>query len=173
MFKRKIGWLLLLFILFALFLSSNAEASAAGLRTDSIDMKARGIAGEKKREISGARKKLGTDLLQLIDERFLLPGQTKEEVRKQMQSLKQFRPAGSVKRVNKKVAGDLVYVYISLRPSAGTDVVLPYAWEVTDRDESNHLVAAWVEVQNLESLAKLEAVRFIHTVVPPVIRTGS
>ena len=46
-------------------------------------------------------------------------------------------------------------------------------WEVTDRDEENHLAVAWVEVNDLETLASQEEVRTIRTVMPPILGTGS
>ena len=118
-------------------------------------------------------KKISTDLLQLIDEDFLLPGQTKEELQRQMQNLKQFRLEPNQQRGAMNENNELVYVYIYLTPSAETCIVDKYAWEITDRDEYNHLVVAWVEVKNLEALASDNAVQVIRTVIPPRVNKGS
>ena len=126
-----------------------------------------------KSNLTDAQKKLSTDLLQLVNSNFLPPGQNRETLEIQMKNLGQFRPASSVPKADGRVAGDLVYVYIYLKPPAGTRTIEPYVWEITDRDEENHLAVAWVEVKDLETLASLEAVRTIRTVMPPLVRTGS
>ena len=126
-----------------------------------------------KSNLTGAQKKLSTDLLQLLDSTFLPYGQDRETLETQMERLKQFRPASSVSPASDgRVAGDMVYVYIYLKPFAETRTIDPYVWEVTDRDEENRLAVAWVGVNDLETLASLEAVRTIRTVVPPILRAG-
>ena len=126
-----------------------------------------------KSNLTDAQKKLSTDLLQLLNSNFLPEGQNREKLEMQMKRLGQFRPASSVSPTGDgRVAGDLVYVYVHLKPLAGTRTIEPYVWEVTDRDEENHLAVAWVEVKNLETLASLEAVRTVRTVMPPMVRTG-
>ena len=127
-----------------------------------------------KLNLTDAQKKLGTDLLQLVNSSFLPQGQNRETLELRMKRLEQFRPASSVSPASDgRVAGDLVYVYVYLKPPAGTQTIDPYVWEVTDRDEENHLAVAWVEVKDLETLASLEAVRTIRTVMPPLVETGS
>ena len=127
-----------------------------------------------KLNLTDAQKKLSTDLLQLVNSSFLLQGQNRETLELPMKRLGQFRPASSVSPASDgRVAGDLVYVYVYLKPPAGTRTIDPYVREVTDRDEKNHLAVAWVEVKDLETLASLEAVRTIRTVMPPLVRTGS
>jgi hypothetical protein len=127
-----------------------------------------------KLNLTHAQKKLGTDLLQLLDSSFLPPGQDPGTLEMQMKRLKQFRPASYVSLASDgRVAGDMVYVYVYLKPLAETRAIEPYVWEVTDRDEENHLVVAWVEVNDLETLASREVVRTIRTVIPPLVRTGS
>jgi hypothetical protein len=127
-----------------------------------------------KSNLTDAQKKLSTDLLQLVNSDFLPQWQNRETLEIQMESLGQFRPASSVSpKAEGRVAGDVVYVYVYLKPPAGTQTIEPYVWEITDRDEENHLAVAWVEVKHLESLASLEAVRTIRTVIPPLVMTGS
>lgn len=121
-----------------------------------------------KEGVATARKKLSTDLLQLIDEKYLPPGQSGVDLKRRMQALKQFYPASAAEQTgNGKAAGARVYVYIYLEPPVNTHDINEYAWEVTDRDEENHLAVAWVEVENLEALASRESVRMICTVTPP------
>ena len=127
-----------------------------------------------KSDLTGAQKKLSTDLLQLLDSTFLPYGQDGGTLEMQMTHLRQFRPASSVSpATDGRVAGDMVYVYVSLEPFAETRTIEPYVWEVTNRDEENHLAVAWVEVNDLETLASQEEVRTIRTVMPPILRTGS
>jgi hypothetical protein len=127
-----------------------------------------------KSNLTDAQKKLSTDLLQLVNNSFLPERQNRETLEMQMKHLGQFRPASSVSPASDgRVAGDLVYVYVYLKPPAGTQTIGPYVWGVTDRDEENHLAVAWVEVKDLETLASLEAVRTIRTVMPPLVRMGS
>jgi hypothetical protein len=127
-----------------------------------------------KSNLTDAQKKLSTDLLQLVNSSFLPLGQTRRILEMQMKRLGQFRPASSVSPASDgRVAGDLVYVYVYLKPFAGTQTIEPYVWEITDREEGNHLAVAWVEVKNLETLASLEAVCTIRTVMPPQVRIGS
>ncbi|MFC1786627.1 NosD domain-containing protein [Halobacteriota archaeon] len=127
-----------------------------------------------KSNLTYAQKKLSTDLLQLVNSSFLPEGQNRENLEMQMKRLGQFRPASSVSLVSDgRVADDLVYVYIYLKPFGGTQTIEPYVWEITDRDEENHLAVAWVEVEDLETLASQESVRTIRTVMPPLVRIGS
>ncbi|OPZ74583.1 MAG: Extracellular serine protease precursor [Firmicutes bacterium ADurb.Bin456] len=127
----------------------------------------------KKDSFKESHKKISTDLLQLIDKDYSLPGQTRENLLSQMQKLKQFRLETSPKRGTASGPGELVYVYIYLAPGAETRSVDKYAREITGRDEVNHLVVAWVEIKNLETLASDDAVRTIRTVMPPRVNTGS
>ena len=128
----------------------------------------------KKSNLSDAHKKLSTDLVQLINRDYLLPGQSVEDLKDEMKALKQFVPAAETgMRANGMMSGDLVYVYIYLYPDHSTYVVDSYAVQITNRDENNQLAVAWVEVEQLEALASLEAVRTICTVMPPLTRAGS
>ncbi len=127
-----------------------------------------------KSNLTGTQKKLSTDLLQLLDSTGLPHRQDRGTLEMQMTYLRQFRPASSVSpATDGRVAGDMVYVYIYLKPHAETQTIEPYVWEVKDRDEGNHLAVAWVEVNDLETLASQEEVRTIRTVMPPIVRTGS
>lgn len=128
---------------------------------------------DKKSNLKESHKKISSDLLQLIDENYLPPGQTRENLQRQMQKLKQYRLETSQQRGTVIEKSELVYVYIYLAPSVETRNVDKYAREVTHRDEANHLATAWVELKNLEALASDDAVRAVHTVMPPRVKTGS
>ena len=127
-----------------------------------------------KSNLTDAQKKLSTDILQLLDSTFIPEGQNREILEVQMENSGQFLPASSVSPISGgSVADDLVYVYIHLKPPAETQTIEPYVWEITDRDEENHLAVAWVEVKELETLASLDGVRTIRTVMPPMVMAGS
>lgn len=66
----------------------------------------------------------------------------------------------------------LVYVYIQTTDTADTTLLMPYVWNVTNRDPASHLIVAWVRVSDLEKLASLESVRSIRTVSAPTTRGG-
>jgi PKD repeat protein len=70
-------------------------------------------------------------------------------------------------------SGKLVYVYVKVNPGYSTHIIDSYAYEVPNRDDSNQLAVAWVDVQNLEALAAEEGVRSISEVTPPVVNIGS
>ena len=55
-------------------------------------------------------------------------------------------------------AGKPVYVYISVKSVYSTHIIDSFVYEVPNRDEDNHLAVAWVDVQNLETLASVEGV---------------
>jgi hypothetical protein len=176
-----IGILLVVIITVSVFTAAipgiASESSNTIVTADiSSASKAKGILQIEnvKSNLPDAQKKLSTDLLQLVNSSFLPPGQNREILEMQMKNLGQFRPASSVSPASDgRVAGDLVYVYVYLKPFAGTQTIEPYVWEITDRDEENHLAVAWVEVKNLEILASQEIVRTIRTVMPPLVRAGS
>ncbi|MCK5123456.1 MAG: hypothetical protein KAQ87_04930, partial [Candidatus Pacebacteria bacterium] len=136
------------------------------------------IGKSQKANLSEPKKKLSTDLLRLIDDNFLLPNQKRTQVVSQMKELKQFiAKENSVKTLNRKIANkahnDLVYVYVKLDSSAQTSVIDSAVWEITDRDEENHLAVALVEVDKLEALASINSVKCIRSVLQPVVRSGS
>jgi hypothetical protein len=80
-----------------------------------------------KSNLTDAQKKLSTNLLQLVNSSFLPQGENRETLELRMKRLGQFRPASSVSpKADGRVAGDLVYVYVYLKPPAGTQTIDPY-----------------------------------------------
>ena len=70
-------------------------------------------------------------------------------------------------------SGKLVYVYVYMNPGYSTHIINSSVYEVSNRDEDFHVAVAWVDVQNLETLASIDGIRTIQEVVPPVVSTGS
>ncbi|MBN2313206.1 MAG: S8 family serine peptidase [Sedimentisphaerales bacterium] len=119
------------------------------------------------------QKKLSTDLLQLIDSRFLPVNTTIEHVVNNMQSLRQLSLSSVGRELDQKVRDGRVYVYISFHRNSDESIFDPFGVNITHSDTNNPLVAAWVQVKDLESIAALDSVRTIRTVLPPITRTGS
>lgn len=127
-----------------------------------------------KSNLTDVQKKFSTNLLRLINNKYLNEGQNKKTLEMQMINLKQYRSASSVPLAgDDQITDDLVYVYIYLKPLAETKTVDPYVWKVANRDEKNHFFVAWVGVNDLEKLASLETVRSIREVLPPQVNKGS
>ena len=68
---------------------------------------------------------------------------------------------------------ELVYVYVYVTSGYSTHIVDPYAYEVTDRDETSNLAVAWVDITNLDNIASVDGVQVIQEVIPPVVNIGS
>lgn len=129
----------------------------------------------KKDNLSEPKKKLGTDLLKLIDSTQLLPGESRAQIVSRMKEEKQYASKTDpvyLEEVNTS-RGDLVNVYISVNPGISIDIINSYVWKISGKSEENHLAAALVETDKLESLASLPGVRSIKTVTPPHVRKGS
>ncbi|NWG27988.1 MAG: S8 family serine peptidase [Ignavibacteriaceae bacterium] len=126
-----------------------------------------------KSNLNNSEKKLSTDLLQLLKSEFLPEATSIENHSKTMITLKQFKPFEQANNFDDRISEGVVYVYVYLNPGNSTSIVNSFSEEITDRDEKNNLAVAWVKVKNLESLASMDAVRIIRTVMPPIRRTGS
>jgi len=69
-----------------------------------------------------------------------------------------------------KTENQLVYVYITTRERADSALINQYIWNITNTDPANHLVVAWINVDNLTVLASLDSVQSIRTVTSPINR---
>ena len=128
---------------------------------------------EIKDSLTSSQKKLGSDLLQLTDQRFLPEGTTLQSYTETMKNMKQFRTNETGTINTETIRAGEVYVYIYLRSDVSTEILNPLVTTITDTDELNHVVVAWVKVKSLENLASLNGVKSIQSVIPPVIHTGS
>jgi hypothetical protein len=128
-----------------------------------------------KSHLSESQKKIGSDVLQLINNSFLMKGQSVEGIKNQMMGLRQIIPAQKVttNTLGYKPSSDLVYVYVYLSPNASLDTITPFVYNVTNIDDDNHIAVAWVELSNMEALAALNCVKNIRTVLPPQVKMGS
>ncbi|MCX6122088.1 MAG: hypothetical protein NTX44_10800, partial [Ignavibacteriales bacterium] len=126
-----------------------------------------------KQTMTGSQKKLGTDLLQLTDQKYLPEGFTLQSHAESMRKLNQYRYQGKDILQASNVKEGEVYVYIYLEPNVLTGILNPLVTKMTDIDERNHIVVAWIKVKDLENLASLLGVKHVQSVVPPVTNTGS
>jgi len=129
-----------------------------------------------KNNLTSTQKKLTTSLLLVSDPsvQVVLPNNNDIQlslITKTVPKSVETQGFSSIERPS--VSGLLVYVYISMNPGYSTHSIDPYVAEVTDRDEENSLAVAWVDNNNLVSVASLKGVRSIEEVLPPVVNIGS
>ncbi|MDD4048552.1 MAG: hypothetical protein PHI90_06965, partial [Clostridia bacterium] len=153
---------------------TEETVEAIEVEKDASDIEANKKIKKTKDQKTSTQKKISTDLLYLLDESFIPESMTQKQVKKQMISNKQYRALGCVTRSGEKNStGDMVYVYINLKPNASTKIIKPYVNKIENKNEKNHIAVAWVELGQLEALASLDGVRNIRTVLQPLVRTGS
>jgi len=135
------------------------------------------VKNAKKDNLPETKQKLSTDLLKLIDNTQMLPGEDRAQIVSKMKREKQYIGESDAVSARSKKAhvahGELVKVYVKMEATATTVAIDNSVWEVTGRDEENHLAVALVEVNKLEALTALTEVRAIKAVTPPHYRQGS
>jgi len=127
-----------------------------------------------KDNLSNAEKKLSTDLLLLTGSIDFPTGMTRDTLEQQMKQDHQLiwiDITGS--KTENKTDNAVVYVYIKNGEKIDADLLYPFFWNVTNVDPANQLVVAWVNVNNLTTLASLDSVLSIQTVVPPITSRDS
>ncbi len=145
---------------------------------ESIDRQITQIEDYKKNQTK-TQKKLSDNLLLLIDDKYPIKIQTHEQIKAQMKKAKQLIPAEeaasylNIMQQSFNALNDQVKVEIYVKPSVTTQIVEPYVTKIIGRDEEWHLVVAWVDINNLESLASLDGVSVIRTVEPAEHSVGS
>ena len=123
-----------------------------------------------KGNLTPAQQKLSTDLLQLTGSIGVPKGQTLDGLQQQMEQNHQLIWVDeSGKKTQDKTTGHpVVYVYIQTTGNTGAGFISAYVWNVTNTDPENHLIVAWVDVNNLNAIASLDPVRSVRTVTPPI-----
>jgi hypothetical protein len=125
------------------------------------------------------QRKISTNLLYVIDSNTPEIGLSRIEAQNTMQREGKLKAVAQTTSTGSKSArtdssvtqtSNLVLVYIDLVPSASTSTVDSYLSSVTDRDEQDHSVIAWVNTNNLDSLASLDIVSNIRTAEPSVTK---
>ncbi|MFA5269014.1 MAG: hypothetical protein WC379_13665 [Methanoregula sp.] len=116
-----------------------------------------------------AQKKLSNDLLQLIDDKYPIKTQSRDQIKQRMYTRKQLIPksdGGTKQKLSPEITqgvDDQVNVEIYLEQSSPTNITNSLVTQVTGRDEKNHFVEAWVGINNLERLASSPGVKAIST----------
>lgn len=117
-------------------------------------------------------KKISYDLLQLLKPELLPSATSLEQHALSFQEMNSLKLDVTQSSIISQVNNGRVYVYIYLN-TPSTEILNPFPIEITDRDELNHIAVAWVTLSDLETIVRLESVRSIQTVIPPVLNTGS
>lgn len=118
-------------------------------------------------------QKLSSDLLQLYDAKYLPSGTSISEHIKTLNNAKIFMPDPLESNEIARLKTGKVYVYIFFNEANEIYSADNYILTVTDRDEKNNMLAAWVQVDKLPLIAALTSVRSIRSVLSPILRTGS
>ncbi len=123
--------------------------------------------------LTGAHGKISTDLLGLIDDRFLIPGRSRGDVVSALARSGHYAKAGQRSRIVGTPAADLIEVYVRTDPGTGTGAIRALADRVSGEDADAGIVAAWVRPARLLALARIPSVREVRPVLQPRVRTGS
>jgi hypothetical protein len=157
-----------------LYLCLTSELFAQGQYkgNDTFDTSTINLIENLKKNMPESRKKISSDLLPLMDPVFLSNEQEISFYKKQMKKNNNFIGAGESNFNKNSNTGDMVYIYIYLKSAQDIFSIDSMVVNVTDRDQKNRCVAAWVEVKKLESLAALDRIRGISSVIPPIVEIG-
>ncbi|QQS37024.1 MAG: S8 family serine peptidase [Ignavibacteriales bacterium] len=117
-------------------------------------------------------QKLSSDLVQLINPELLPAATTLEEHCNSFISMNALQLDLSKSSFTEQVNSGSVYAYIFLNSST-LNGLNQYSLSITDRDDKNNIVVAWIKISELEILSGDPQVKMIRTVIPPVLNTGS
>jgi len=128
--------------------------------------------------LSPAQQKIPSSLQQIIYPDYPAvvdpkTGMTPARIRDSMISNHQMIPADqaitkfNISNTTRQPVGDQVHMYIYVNASLSTDIIDSVVTSVAGRDEKNHIVVAWVDMNNLEKLAGINGVKSMSIVNPP------
>jgi Subtilase family/Secretion system C-terminal sorting domain len=121
--------------------------------------------------ISISHAKLSTDLLQLIEPKFIPLGSDLNSHFNKMVSENNFELPKSFSTLSEKVNNSLVNVYIKI--SYESEQINEFIEKISDYDKDKGIIVGWVPINKLEALGTLNSIKSIRTVQSPIIRTGS
>ncbi|MGD9937037.1 MAG: S8 family serine peptidase [Methanoregulaceae archaeon] len=124
-------------------------------------------------DLPPGHEKLSSDLLALVDDRFLLPNQSRADTVAALAQSGRYARGGQRYRGLGTPATDLVGVYVRTLSGTGAGPLRPYINSLMAEDPEYGLVAAWVEPRRLLTLAQQPSVREVRPVLRPRVRTGS
>jgi hypothetical protein len=135
---------------------------------DGLNCSKQNVSVISKDNLSSAEKKLSTDLLLLTGSIDFSGGMNRDALEQQMHQQHQLMWLDSTgSKTENKTDHSVVYVYIKTREKIDAGLLDPYVWNIANADPANQLVVAWVNVNNLTTLASLDSVQLIQTVMPP------
>jgi len=107
------------------------------------------------------QKKLSTDLLQLLGIIDLPPDMTRDSLIQRMINDHQ------LKQIDGTSGKLFVQTYIYLNSNAQVPDLTDYLFDLKYTDLENHILVAWIDVNNVTRVASFETVREISTIIPP------
>ena len=126
------------------------------------------------------QRKISTNLRYIIDSNAPQTGPSRDAVQNEMQAegkLKTIAESPSSDKAGlrtpaapSEMAENLVLVYIEIVPSASTSDIDTYVSTVTERSEEDHSIIAWININNLDSIASLDIVNNIRIAEPTVTK---
>ena len=149
--------------------SAGAQVGSKGVTNE--EKQDVGAEAGDKAGLSRAEKKLGSDLLSLLDEDGSPSDPSRADLAEEMQDQGCLSP-GKVTN-DRDLMQRKAYVYIQLKPGADIGAVDGAVSKVVSRDREENLVVGWVRLDALEDLAQSGSVQTVQTVLPPVVNTGS
>lgn len=155
---RIIGIVLTIFYVTVVMASGSSGSSSDDPVLQLVDQ-------ADKYNITESQLKISSDLLNLIE---TTASRSPAANSNSLQS-SYFIPANAATGLDE----DLVYVYVYLKKGTSIEAIKPLVHEITDYDDENSLVVAWISVKRLEELASMKEVKKIRTALPPVINVGS
>jgi hypothetical protein len=112
-------------------------------------------------DLTEDQKKLSPDLLQLLGIIDLPPDMTQDSLIQQMINDHQ------LKQIDGTSGKLFVQTYIYLNNNAQIPELTNYLFDLKYTDLDNHILVAWIDVNNVTQVASYDTVREISTIVPP------
>lgn len=151
-----VGW-----IIYTIYIPVPVDTSSQKICMSGQDCSKKNLSITIKDNLTEAQKKLSPDLLQLIGIIDLPAGMTRETLEQQMileHSLIRDNQSGVL----------VVQTYIYLNDNEQIPLLTPIIFDLKHSDLENHILVAWVDVNNLTQVATFKSVRSIRTIIPPV-----
>lgn len=122
--------------------------------------------------LDASQKKLSSNLLALTDDTYLLQGESRSDLLSEMKDqgqISQMPVSNGISTASKTG----VYVYIRLQGDYDIDTLKPYCLSIENYDEDAALMAAWVDMDQIATIAALDQVQSMMEVMPPMVNEGS
>lgn len=126
------------------------------------------------------QRKISTNLLYILDSDIPEKGMSRGQAADAMKASGQIKTvvlesaAGqwAGKSETAQLVTNQIFVYVDIDPSASTSVVDSYFQNMTSRNEQEHYVAGWVDVNSVDPIASLDAVSNIRPGEPSITKAS-